>query len=116
MRNKNRVGTELDSRRVSWHPGDQVLSYCNRIHCLHGYSYNGERAGVQALPMPFKEGIGPDLRAILKVRNAVKTKQKRPIFDFFKILYPFPLSFYSKIRAICGGGSNDLQSTPIFFW
>ena len=39
---------------------NQILIYCEYTLPTR-YNYNGERAGVQALPMPFKEGIGPDL-------------------------------------------------------
>ena len=32
------------------------------------YNYNGERAGVQAILMPFKKGNGPDLATVMALK------------------------------------------------
>ena len=54
-------------------------------------------------------------RNSLKEVNATIIQLKNPMFEFFKILYTFSQIIYSNNRAT-RGGSNDLQSTPDFFW
>ena len=83
---------------------NQILIYCEYTLPTR-YNYNGERGGIQALRMPFKEGIGPDLevKVIFKIQfQATKlsfytsNKDRVPLFSNSFLVYRFTCPGCSK--------------------
>ena len=55
------------SYELWWKRTNKILICCEYTLPTR-YNYNKERAGVQAIPMPFKKGNGPDLATVMALK------------------------------------------------